>query len=89
MKAAGSLEFDIRIMIRNNISSIRGKILVFQVTEVDKTFHLLQGPHHLCVGMNRAGKWWDLPCASRYYSVCKVRLTDFENSSSTIYHTIH
>ena len=32
------------------------------------------GLRHLCVGMNNGGKWWDLPCHSRYPSVCKMKL---------------
>ena len=35
------------------------------------------GQRHLCVGMNRAGKWWDLPCYSKYTSVCKVVVGKF------------
>ena len=29
------------------------------------------GSRHLCAGMSSGGKWWDLPCYSRYQSICK------------------
>ena len=41
------------------------------------------GLRNLCVGMNRAGKWWEVECGAKHISVCKMVATVPASSATT------